>query len=97
MSYFSLTKLAKADLKAIAKYTQTQWGRKQRLLYIKQLDQRFHQLAQSPTMGIACPDIKKGYLYYQQGSHLIFYRFLDSNHVQIVRILHKRMQWKDWL
>lgn len=97
MNYFSLTKLAKADLKAIAIYTQTQWGRNQRQLYIKQLDQRFHQLAQSPTIGVACPEIKKGYRYYQQGSHLIFYRSLDSNHIQIVRILHKRTQWKDWL
>ena len=45
MPSFTLTHLAKADLKEVALYTQERWGRGQRDEYLTMLDSCFHQLA----------------------------------------------------
>jgi len=41
MPTFTLTNMAKADLKEIGRFTQTRWGRDQRDLYLKMLDVSF--------------------------------------------------------
>lgn len=91
MGTFSLTEAAKADLKSIATYTQRRWGREQRRIYAKQFDDAFHMLAESPEAGAACDSIKVGYRKFPNGSHVIFYRYLSETEIEIVRILHKRM------
>ncbi len=91
MGAFSLTEAAKADLKSIAAYTQRRWGREQRRIYTKQFDDTFHVLAVSPEAGAACDSIKVGYRKFPNGSHVIFYRHLSESEIEIVRILHKRM------
>ena len=91
MGSFILTQQAKADLKAIARFTEKRWGRRQRDAYIKQSDDLFHMLANSPTIGKACDYIKAGYLKFPQASHIIFYRINPSKSIKIIRILHKNM------
>ena len=65
----------------------------QRDYYIKQLDEAFHALAASPNLGKDCSDIRAGYRKFPQGSHVIFYRqsASDEAYIEIIRILHKRM------
>ncbi|TDG12883.1 type II toxin-antitoxin system RelE/ParE family toxin [Seongchinamella unica] len=91
MGAFSLTEAAKADLKSIAAYTQRRWGKAQRRIYARQFDDAFHMLAESPEAGAACDFIKVGYRKLPNGSHVIFYRRLSHAEVEIVRIIHKRM------
>lgn len=91
MGAFSLTEAAKADLKTIAAYTQRRWGKEQRRIYAKQFDDAFHMLANTLEAGIACDVIKVGYRKFPIGSHVIFYRALSETEIEIVRILHKRM------
>jgi len=91
MRSFALTVKAKADLKSIASYTESRWGKEQRNVYIKQMDDAFHRLADEPLTGKVCDDIKEGYRKNPQGSHLIFYRRIDDSNIEIVRILHKSM------
>lgn len=91
MSTFTLTRRARADLKAIAKFTETRWGRKQRYIYIKQFDDTFHILSDTPEIGNNCSYIKEGYQKFPQGSHVIFYRETSPKNIQIIRILHKNM------
>ena len=91
MSSFVLTAKAKADLKVIAGYTERRWGKRQRNLYIRQMDDAFHMLAESPLTGKACDAVKAGYRKLLQGSHVIFYRSKNDGTVEIVRILHKSM------
>jgi len=88
---FALTHKAKADLRAIAIFTEEQWGVKQRNLYIKQFDDTFHLLAASPALGKSCDDIMPGYRKFPQGSHVIFYKDGSDSVINIVRILHKSM------
>ena len=91
MSSFALSKLAKIDLKAIAKFTEKHWGKEQRNAYIKQFDDTFHLLADTPAIGKRCNYIRENYQKYPQGSHIIFYRSNSSNNIEIIRILHKSM------
>ncbi|WP_045856568.1 MULTISPECIES: type II toxin-antitoxin system RelE/ParE family toxin [Teredinibacter] len=91
MSAFTLTRRAKTDLKSIAKFTEKRWGREQRYIYIKQFDDTFHVLSNTPEIGNNCNHIKENYQRFPQGSHIIFYRIATQGSIQIIRILHKNM------
>jgi len=91
MKAFDLTHEAKLDLRKIAIFTERQWGRKKRHLYIKKFDYEFHFLAESPSIGKKCDHIKIGYRKFPQGSHIIFYREDIKSNILIIRILHKNM------
>ncbi|GAB6043182.1 type II toxin-antitoxin system RelE/ParE family toxin [Endothiovibrio diazotrophicus] len=93
MPPFKLTAAAKNDLKEIARHTQRRWGRDQRNRYLKQMDDHFHTLGESPSLGTACDEIKPGYRRFPQGSHIIFYQAGASATIEIVRILHKGMDY----
>ncbi len=92
MPGFTLTNRAKADLKEIGAYTQAQWGREQRNIYLTMLDSSFHLLALNSLKGTDCSDILKGYRKLKTGSHLIFYHTSSEESIEIVRILHERME-----
>jgi toxin ParE1/3/4 len=91
MTGFELTNKAKSDLKAIGLYTQDIWGKQQRDIYLSTLDKSFHALAANHQIGHDCGKIRIGYRKYQVGKHIVFYRELDVNMIQIVRVLHERM------
>jgi len=87
---FRLTKKAIDDLKKIGRYTQENWGKGQTNKYLSNLDACFHAIVREPEIGKACDFIRPGYRKYHVGRHLIFYR-LHSDYIEIIRILHDRM------
>jgi toxin ParE1/3/4 len=91
MPHFVLTNKAKADLKAIGRYTADTWGREQRNRYLALLDGTFHELAANPLRGRDCGTIRPGYRKQGVGRHIIFYRQLTADCIEIVRVLHGRM------
>jgi toxin ParE1/3/4 len=91
MGTFALTNKAKADLKSIAIYTQRKWGKSQRGIYLKQFDDAFHLLVETPDVDAICDFIKLGYRKFPNISHVIFYRVINNTEIEIIRILHKRM------
>ena len=91
MATFSLTKRAMADLIEIGRYTQKRWGVEQRNKYLTMLDSSFQQLAVDPLKGKNCSEIRQGYRKMNTGSHVIFYRQKHKDMIEIVRILHGRM------
>lgn len=91
---FTLTRKAKADLKSIFIYTQKKWGKEQRRVYARQFDDVFHMLSKKPTVGNKCDFIKQGYRNFPITSHIVFYRSISQSEIEIVRILHKRMDAK---
>jgi toxin ParE1/3/4 len=88
---FTLTKRALVDLVGIGSYTQKHWGREQRNDYLTMLDSCFQRLAADPLTGKNCSEIRQGYRKMNAGSHVIFYRQKRSGKIEIVRILHGRM------
>lgn len=91
MSTFKVTNKAKEDLIGIARFTEATWGRDQRKFYLKQLDSTFYALAENPCLGRKCDEIKQEYYKYPEGSHVIFFRLGTDSNIEIIRILHKRM------
>lgn len=91
MGSFILRQKATEDLLAIGRYTRKQWGKVQQRRYLTQLDSAFHDLADKPGLGRACDDIQEGYFKYGVGKHVIFYRHAGKERIEIVRILHGRM------
>ncbi len=91
MRSFTLTRSAKSDLKSIARFTENRWGKTQRNIYVKQVDDAFHMLVDSPSAGTACEYIKDGYKKFPLGSHVIFYICDRDSEIKIIRILHKSM------
>lgn len=91
---FHLTQKAKADLKEIARYTQKTWGHGQRNIYLQKIDIAFHDLSETPDIGRDCDYIRAGYKKYGVGKHFIFYRAIETHHIEIVRVLHGRMNIK---
>ena len=88
---FRLTRKAYEDLKGIAVYTQENWGKSQRGIYLKMIDDAFHELSAHPGHGKKIDDIREGYFKYRIAKHIIFYRMVSKKDIEIVRILHQRM------
>ena len=91
MPPFKITNKAREDLIGIARYTETTWGRDQRMLYLKRLDSSFYALAENPALGRKCDEVKQDYYKYVEGSHIIFFRLGIDCDIEIIRILHRRM------
>jgi toxin ParE1/3/4 len=91
MPGFELTNKAKSDLKDIAIYTQNTWGNRQRNIYLTALDKSFYALASDHLKGRNCSEIRSGYRKHKVGKHIVFYREINTNLIEIVRILHERM------
>ncbi len=94
---FQLTQKAKSDLKEIARYTQKTWGHKQRNIYLQKIDDAFHDLSEAPDKSRNCDYIRAGYKKYGVGKHFIFYRTTQTHHIDIVRVLHGKMDIKKHL
>jgi toxin ParE1/3/4 len=92
-----LTPRARADLKSIARFTWSRWGREQGLRYLALLDDCFRRLGETPDLGRECSEIRQGYRKLLLGGHVIFYRKIADNRVEIVRILHGRMDVEEHL
>lgn len=96
MSRYRLSPRAKRDLDGIWAYSESIWGKRQAERYIRLLSGAVEAIATDPRKGRACDDIRPGYLKYPVGSHVVFYR-LTGSEVEIVRILHGRMDFEQHL
>lgn len=91
MAHFRIKATAKSDLKGIAKFTEKTWGREQRNKYLAEFDQAFHLLAENNVLGKTCDHIRTGYRGFPVGSHVVFYKIGNQDRIEIIRVLHKRM------
>lgn len=87
---YRVTPRAQQDLINIGRYTLEMWGKKQRNLYLRAIEQRFRLIADNPYMGRHRPDVKEGYYSFPQGSHVIFY-LIHDNGIDIIGVPHQRM------
>ncbi|WP_154221964.1 type II toxin-antitoxin system RelE/ParE family toxin [Marinicella rhabdoformis] len=90
MSQFILSGSARSDLKSIASYTQKTWGAQQRRLYLKEIDESFHWIAENPKAGHPCNEVSHGLRKQPSGQHIIYYE-TQQHHIFIIRVLHKSM------
>jgi toxin ParE1/3/4 len=91
VSRYLLTPAAVADLEDIWDYTCDYWDADQAEAYLRDLAQAMKRAADRPDLGRNCDDIRPGYRKLATGSHTLYYRFTGDGAVEIVRILHQRM------
>lgn len=91
MADIVLTPLAATDLKGIWRYSFERWGAEQADRYLFELEAGIAQLAGNPQLGKAREAIRPGYRSLQLARHSVFYR-LTGDAVEIVRVLHERME-----
>ena len=86
-----LTKKAVEDLAKIWDYTFDEWSEQQADRYYQLLIDNSNEISKNPNLGKNYKDIMPTLFGFQVGKHIIFYRKISSNEVEITRILHEMM------
>ena len=90
MPGYKLTHKAVEDLTGIWNYTVQKWSEKQADKYYRLLIDNFDELSRNPGLGKSYSDIIENILGFRVGRHIIFYRIIQSNKIEILRILHEK-------
>jgi toxin ParE1/3/4 len=91
MAKYVLSRKAILDLTEIWQYTCATWSEMQAEKYYDLLTGAFTTIAIHPGLGKSYEEISTGLLGIRVGQHIIFYQKLKLNQIQIIRILHVRM------
>jgi toxin ParE1/3/4 len=97
MANYFLTNKAVEDLSRIWDYTYEVWSESQADRYYEVLTSSFGEIAQNSGLGKNYDEIESGILGLSVGKHIVFYRVLQSGDIEILRILHQRMNLKSKL
>lgn len=95
MPKYKLTNKAVEDLTNIWDYTFDKWSEKQADKYYKILLENFQNIADDPKIGKQYDGVKDELLGFKVNRHIIFYRQLDDQPIEITRILHGGMDLKN--
>ncbi len=94
MANYFLTNKAVEDLSRIWDYTYEVWSESQADKYYEILISSFQETVQNPRPGKTTTGIDSAILGLQVGKHIIFYRVVQSDNIEILRILHQTMDLK---
>lgn len=94
MGKFKFSKKAVEDLTAIWEYTYNEWSEMQAERYYRMLIETCNEIAENPEIGKDYPLIANNLHGITSGRHIIFYRKLRTNEIEILRILHEQMNLK---
>jgi toxin ParE1/3/4 len=97
MGKYQLTNLAVQDLSNIWNYTFDNWSESQVDSYHGLLIKVFESIANNPDDGRKYEGISNEIFGIKVNRHLIFYRIISNEQVEITRILHERMDLKNRL
>jgi len=91
VSGYLLSPAAQADLDQIWDYTYHRWDPGQADEYLRELQRALERAATNPLIGRPCEEIRPGYRKLAAGSHVLFYRVMSEGDIDVVRVLHRRM------
>jgi toxin ParE1/3/4 len=95
MASYTLTNKAVLDLSAIWEYTVDTWSERQADKYYFMLLDTCQDLANGKVKGKKYPEINIEILGFRAGQHILFYRKLSGDKIEIARILHTQMDLKN--
>lgn len=95
MARYKLTNKAVEDLTQIWNYTFNKWSENQADTYYYMLLDNCKELAYNPDLGKKYSVVTQNLLGFKAGRHLIFYRRIEENEIEITRILHEQMDLKN--
>ena len=82
------------DLNDIWNYTNNRWSEKQADRYYLSLKIACSQIAENPHLGREYDGMMGGLFGLKTGKHIIFYQIRNEEQLDVVRILHERMDLK---
>jgi toxin ParE1/3/4 len=91
VSRYLLAPAAVLDLERIWDYTADRWDIDQADTYLAEIRRAIERAAANPRIGRACDEIRLGYRKLPAGSHLVFYRVRADGVIDVIRVLHQRM------
>lgn len=71
--------------------TRERWAADQAEKYLRVLQHAIERAVGDPRIGRACDEVSAGYRRLAAGSHQVYHRVTDDCIVDVVRILHQRM------
>jgi toxin ParE1/3/4 len=95
MAKFSFTNKALNDLTEIWDYTVKEWSENQAEKYYNLIMASCMDLANNPQLGKSYEILALNVLGYKCGQHIIFYRKILKNEIEIGRVLHGMMDLKN--
>jgi toxin ParE1/3/4 len=95
MSKYSITNKAVEDLSKIWDYTYEVWYENQADKYYFELLEDCQVLAKNHDLGKKYEKISDAIFGYKSGQHIIFYRIISKEEIEITRFLHSRMDLKN--
>lgn len=95
MSKVTLRQAAIDDLNAIWEYTCEEWSEEQADRYYAQLKDTCNQIGKYPELQKSYKEIEKDLFGVKSGKHIMFFKILNNQEVEVIRILHARMDLKN--
>ncbi|MGB1283059.1 MAG: type II toxin-antitoxin system RelE/ParE family toxin [Polaribacter sp.] len=97
MPKVNIRQKANDDLNDIWSYTFENWSENQADKYYMMLKLSCEKIGKNPEIGKIYSGISKNLLGLKSGKHIIFYYSISVNEIEVVRILHERMDLKNKL
>ena len=85
------------DLNNIWNYTSKQWFENQADRYYAILKFACNEIGENPDLGREYTGINGNLLGFKSGKHIIFYHVISEDEIEVIRILHERMDLKNRL
>jgi toxin ParE1/3/4 len=95
MAKYELTNKAVEDLSKIWDYTFEVWSENQADKYYFELIKDCQVLAENQNLAKNYTEINDDIYGYKSGQHIIFFRIISENEIEITRFLHSRMDLKN--
>ncbi len=97
MAEYQFTNKAVEDLTAIWEYTFSKWSEEQANKYYNLIIESCQDIAENPETGKNYTGVNSRLFGLKAKKHIIFYRKLIDKPIEIIRILHERMDLKSRL
>jgi len=94
MAKYYLTNKAVDDLTEIWNYTFDEWSEKQADKYYGLLLNSCQEIAENPNFGKKYDNVSDKLLGFKSNKHILFYKIISNIEIEIIRILHNRMDLK---
>ena len=94
MAKYFLTNKAVEDLSKIWDYTYEVWSESQAVKYYELLIKFCKEISENPTVGKNYGEIEKNIFGCRASQHIIFYRVIKPNEIEVLRYLHISMDLK---
>ncbi|GHV03090.1 toxin ParE1 [Bacteroidia bacterium] len=95
MAKYRFTNKAVEDLSDIWNYTVETWSERQADLYYEMIICTCQDIADNPSSGRSYEEIAEDIYGLRAGKHVIFYRIISPDTIEVIRILHSCMDLKN--